>query len=186
MARVSHSLRLSLSSTLSLSPTLSRSRSLPFRYLSYALYPLYVAYAIWSLVYEEHRSWYSFVLSSVVGAIYVFGFLAMCPQLWVNYRLKSVAALPAKQFVYKMLNTVIDDLFAFVIKMPLMHRISVFRDDIVYVVFLYQRWIYRVDKTRVNEFGYSEMPPDAEKKDGAKDGAKDEDDTVAAENKKDK
>lgn len=186
----------SLSSTLSLplshplshplSPALSRSRSLPFRYLSYALYPLYVAYAIWSLVYEEHRSWYSFVLSSVVGAIYVFGFLAMCPQLWVNYRLKSVAALPAKQFVYKMLNTVIDDLFAFVIKMPLMHRISVFRDDIVYVVFLYQRWIYRVDKTRVNEFGYSEMPPDAEKKDGAKDGAKDEDDTVAAENKKDK
>ena len=157
------------------------------RYLSYALYPLYVAYAIWSLVYEEHRSWYSFVLSSVVGAIYVFGFLAMCPQLWVNYRLKSVAALPAKQFVYKMLNTFIDDMFAFVIKMPLMHRISVFRDDIIYVIFLYQRWIYRVDKTRVNEFGYSELPPEEEKKTVAEEKTTVEEDKEepAAETKKD-
>ena len=79
----------------------------------------------------------------------------MTPQLWVNYRLKSVAALPAKQFVYKLLNTIIDDLFAFVIKMPAMHRLSVFRDDVVFLIFLYQRRIYRVDKTRVNEFGFS-------------------------------
>lgn len=27
--------------------------------------------------------------------------------------------------------------------------------DIVFFVFLYQRWIYRVDMKRVNEFGYS-------------------------------
>ena len=88
----------------------------------------------------------------------------------------------------------IDDLFAFVIKMPLLHRLSgahtprtfaliskkfagvrlileldielltrelwdspsspaVFRDDIVFCFLLYQRWIYRVDKKRVNEFG---------------------------------
>ena len=32
--------------------------------------------------------------------------------------------------------------------MPTMHRISCFRDDIIFVVYLYQRWIYRVDKTR--------------------------------------
>lgn len=29
---------------------------------------------------------------------------------------------------YKFLNTIIDDLFAFVIKMPMLHRLSVFRD----------------------------------------------------------
>lgn len=29
---------------------------------------------------------------------------------------------------YKFLNTIIDDLFAFVIKMPTLHRLSVFRD----------------------------------------------------------
>ena len=32
--------------------------------------------------------------------------------------------------------------------MPTMHRISCFRDDIIFVVYLYQRWIYKVDKTR--------------------------------------
>lgn len=57
---------------------------------------------------------------------------------------------------YKFLNTIIDDLFAFVIKMPILHRLAVFRDDVVFLVFLYQRWIYPVDKTRANEFGYSE------------------------------
>ena len=32
--------------------------------------------------------------------------------------------------------------------MPTMHRISCFRDDVIFVIYLYQRWIYRVDKTR--------------------------------------
>ena len=55
--------------------------------------------------------------------------------------------------VYKSLNTFIDDLFAFVIKMPLMHRLSCFRDDIIFFIYLYQKWAYKVDHTRVNEFG---------------------------------
>ena len=52
----------------------------------------------------------------------------MCPQLFINYKLKSVAHLPWRQMTYKFLNTIIDDLFAFVIKMPILHRLSVFRD----------------------------------------------------------
>ena len=32
--------------------------------------------------------------------------------------------------------------------MPTLHRISCFRDDVIFVIYLYQRWIYRVDKTR--------------------------------------
>lgn len=56
---------------------------------------------------------------------------------------------------YKFLNTFIDDIFAFVIKMPTMYRIGCFRDDIIFLIFLYQRWIYRVDHSRVNEFGIS-------------------------------
>ena len=35
-------------------------------------------------------------------------------------------------------NTFIDDLFAFVITMPGLHRMSVFRDDIVFFIYLYQ------------------------------------------------
>ncbi|GFH22516.1 uncharacterized protein HaLaN_19990, partial [Haematococcus lacustris] len=44
------------------------------------------------------------------------------------------------------------------IKMPLLHRLSVFRDDLVFLVYLYQRWIYRVDPKRVNEFGWGGEP----------------------------
>ena len=45
---------------------------------------------------------------------------------------------------YKALNTFIDDIFAFVIKMPTMYRIGCFRDDIVFFIFLYQKYTYRV------------------------------------------
>ncbi|PRP74259.1 hypothetical protein PROFUN_12006 [Planoprotostelium fungivorum] len=123
------------------------------KYLSWALYPLIVCYAIYSLLYDSHKSWYSFVLGTLTGCVYTFGFIMMCPQLFINYKLKSVAHLPFRSFMYKALNTVIDDLFAFIIKMPLLRRLSCFSDDIVFLIFLYQRWIYPVDKSRVNEFG---------------------------------
>lgn len=55
--------------------------------------------------------------------------------------------------VYKSLNTFIDDLFSFVIDMPTLHRLSCFRDDIIFFIFLYQKWIYPVDRCRINEFG---------------------------------
>lgn len=79
--------------------------------------------------------------------------------------------------MYKALNTFIDDLFAFIIKMPTMHRLSCFRDgklicihvlcsqlcylDIIFVIYLYQRWIYPTDYTRVNEFGQGGVDADA-------------------------
>ena len=137
------------------------------RYLTYLLIPLVLAYAGYSVTYLEHRGWYSFVVTTLVGAVYAFGFLAMLPQLFINYKLKSVAHMPWRQMTYKALNTVIDDLFAFVIKMPTLHRVAVFRDDVVFAAFLYQRWIYRVDKTRVNEFGFA----------GEAEGEKSEDET---------
>jgi hypothetical protein len=36
-----------------------------------------------------------------VNGVYAFGFLFMLPQLFVNYKLKSVAHLPWKAFMYK-------------------------------------------------------------------------------------
>jgi len=122
-------------------------------YLGYALFPLLIAYAIYSLIYETHKSWYSFILSTLTGAVYTFGFIMMTPQLFINYKLRSVAHLPWRTFMYKALNTFIDDLFAFIIKMPTLHRLSCFRDDLVFVIYLYQRWKYPVDKTRANEYG---------------------------------
>lgn len=35
------------------------------------------------------------------------------------------------------------------------HKIMTLRDDIVFFIFLFQAYIYRVDKSRCNEFGYS-------------------------------
>lgn len=52
----------------------------------------------------------------------------MTPQLFINYKLKSVAHLPWRMMTYKALNTFIDDIFAFVIKMPTLYRIGCLRD----------------------------------------------------------
>ncbi|CAD5331177.1 unnamed protein product [Arabidopsis thaliana] len=124
------------------------------KFLSYVLLLLVVGFSIYSLAYERHKSWYSWILSSLTSCVYMFGFIMMCPQLFINYKLKSVEHLPWRQMTYKFLNTIIDDLFAFVIKMPMLHRLSVFRDDVIFLIYLYQRWVYPVDKTRVNEFGF--------------------------------
>lgn len=61
--------------------------------------------------------------------------------------------MPGKALTYKFLNTFIDDLFAFTVKMPWLHRLSTFRDDIIFFIWLYQGWKYKVDYKRVNEFG---------------------------------
>ncbi|XP_064546578.1 putative lipid scramblase CLPTM1 [Drosophila montana] len=128
---------------------------LAFKYLGWACFPLLVGYFIYSLIYNEHKGWYSFVLNMLYSYLLTFGFILMTPQLFINYKLKSVAHLPWRMMTYKFLNTFIDDIFAFVIKMPTMYRIGCFRDDIIFFVFLYQRWQYRVDLKRVNEYGFS-------------------------------
>ncbi|GMH64768.1 hypothetical protein TL16_g04038 [Triparma laevis f. inornata] len=91
-------------------------------HLLYVTMPLMVGYASYSLLQLKFKSWYSWILSSLVGFIYMFGFVMMTPQLFINYKLKSVAHLNWRTMTYKSLNTFVDDLFAFVIKMPIMHR----------------------------------------------------------------
>lgn len=149
--------------------------AIAFKYLKWLSYPLLAGYAIYSLYYDEHKSWYSYVLKTLVEFVYMFGFITMLPQLYINYRLKSVAHMPWKTLMYKSLNTFIgkltlwssppfsphwtdtdsciDDLFAFVIKMPTLHRLACLRDDFVFFVYLYQRHAYKVDHTRANEYG---------------------------------
>ncbi|CAZ82473.1 unnamed protein product [Tuber melanosporum] len=124
-----------------------------FKYLYWVAVPLLLAYAVYSVLYDTHKSWYSFIITTLVGSVYAYGFLMMVPSLYINYRLKSVAHMPRKTMIYKLLNTFIDDLFAFTIKMPTLHRLATLRDDVIYFIALYQAWIYRVDYRRVNEFG---------------------------------
>ena len=128
---------------------------LAFKYLGVVLFPLFCAYGVYSILYDEHKGLYSYVLGMLYGFLLTFGFIMMTPQLFINYKLKSVAHLPWRMLTYKALNTFIDDIFAFVIKMPTMYRIGCFRDDIVFFIYLYQRYKYKVDPKRVNEFGIS-------------------------------
>jgi hypothetical protein len=66
---------------------------------------------------------------------------------------------------YKFLNTFIDDLFAFTIKMPTLHRLATLRDDVIFFVYLYQTYMYKVDYSRVNEFGQGGEDEEVEEKD---------------------
>ena len=143
-----------------------------FKYMYIAAVPLLIAYAIYSLIYDTHKSWYSFIITTLVGSVYAYGFLMMVPSLYINYRLKSVAHMPGKAMIYKFLNTFIDDLFAFTIKMPLLHRLATFRDDIIFFIYLYQRWAYATDYTRVNEFGQGGDDDEPVKKEAAEEVAK--------------
>jgi len=100
------------------------------------LLPLAIGFSLRSLVVEQHHGWYSWLVASLTGSCYTFGFILMTPQLFINHHLKSVSHLPWKFLGFRFVNTFIDDLFAFIIRMPTMHRISCFRDDIVFFIYL--------------------------------------------------
>lgn len=121
------------------------------RYLSLILGPLLIGFVMYQFIFVMHASWGSFLLTTAVSMVYSCGFALMTPQLFINYKLKSVAHLPWAVLGYRFFNTVIDDLFAFIIKMPTMARVAVFRDDIVFVAYMFQRWHYPVDKSRPAE-----------------------------------
>ena len=89
-----------------------------FKYLGMAFFPMAFCYCIYSVIYNEHKvkisllniqngcknlfqSWYSFVLGSCYGFLLTFGFIMMTPQLFINYKLKSVAHLPWRMMTYK-------------------------------------------------------------------------------------
>ncbi|OWY51078.1 cleft lip and palate associated transmembrane protein 1 [Alternaria alternata] len=139
--------------------------AIAFKYLYMVAVPLLIAYAIYSLMYETHKSWYSFIITTLVGSVYAYGFLMMVPALYINYRLQSVAHMPGRAMTYKFLNTFIDDLFAFTIKMPTLHRLATLRDDVIFFVYLFQTWKYKVDYNRINEFGQGGDEEEVEEKD---------------------
>jgi hypothetical protein len=55
---------------------LDRYDKLAFRYVSYVAIPLLAAYTIYSLIYESHKGWYSFVISTLTSFVYMFGFVS--------------------------------------------------------------------------------------------------------------
>ncbi|KAJ2827410.1 hypothetical protein IWW50_001904 [Coemansia erecta] len=100
--------------------------------------PLMAAYAAFSLVFQQHESYVSWLLSVSLVTVYSLEFIQMWPQLLINHRLRSVDMLPLAAFLYRFLTTFIDDLYALVVPMPLIERIGTLRDDVVFVVLCYQ------------------------------------------------
>lgn len=56
-----------------LGPSAPLASQMAFRYLSWILFPLLGCYAIYSLLYLEHKGWYSWVLSMLYGFLLTFG-----------------------------------------------------------------------------------------------------------------
>lgn len=138
------------------------------KFLGYLLIPVAFFYGVYGLYAYEYKSWYSWVVGTLASMIYTCGFVMMTPQLYINYKLKSVAHMPWDVLTYRALNTFIDDMFAFIISMPTMHRLACFRDDIIFFVFLYQKWAYRVDYNRhYLDSGDSSVQPIEENKEVA-------------------
>ena len=118
------------------------------KWLIYVLIPLMMGTGVYNLIYNSYTSWYSFVIRTLALGVYTFGFFMMFPQVYLNYKLKSVEHLPWRMLIYRFLNTIIDDLFAFVITMPTMHMVACFRDDVIFVIYLIQMCLYRKNPKR--------------------------------------
>ena len=58
---------------------------LAFRYVSYVAIPLLAGYTIYSLIYESHRGWYSFVISTLTSFVYMFGFVSVAMIYWLRF-----------------------------------------------------------------------------------------------------
>lgn len=126
-------------------------------YVKMVLYPLSACWGLYNLYHFTYKSWWSWLISSLADFAYTFGFINMMPQIFINYKLKSVAHMPWRVLMYKFFNTFIDDVFAFFVMSDYMtkkHRYMTLRDDIVFFIFMYQRYCYKVDPNRADEFGY--------------------------------
>jgi hypothetical protein len=44
-----------------------------FKYLGWILFPLFMCYGVYSLIYQEHKGWYSFILGLLYGFLLTFG-----------------------------------------------------------------------------------------------------------------
>ena len=93
--------------------------------------------------YFDKISFVHFIFKFVFYLFVVFGFILMTPQIYINYKLKSVENMPKLLFVYKFLDTIIDDLMVFALETPILKKISVFRDDIIFGILIVQMFIYK-------------------------------------------
>lgn len=64
------------------------------RWLALLLSPGIIGYGVYTAVYDCHRGWYSLFLAWTASCVYSLGFVLMTPQVFINYKHKTVAFLP--------------------------------------------------------------------------------------------
>ena len=116
-------------------------------FVSYLGYELATAASVMSILS------YSGILEKTVFFMGMAGFIRMTPQLYINYKLKSVDHLPWRTLVYRFIETVIDDFYVFLVTTPLLHKVMVFREDVIFLLYIYQRIIYKTDPNRIGTAG---------------------------------
>jgi len=139
-------------------------------YMKCVLYPCAAFWGVRNLYYEEYKSWWSWLISSLADFAYAFQFIEMWPQIFMNYKLKSVAHMPWRVLLYKFFHTIVDDFFAFFVMadhITAKHKWMSLRDDFIFVIYLAQLFIYREDRSRADEYGYVYADPRTGEKSGA-------------------
>ena len=98
--------------------------------VKYMLLPIGLIYLIYRVYYYSDNiiknNWKSvviFIIEYIYFLLNVFGFILLTPQIYLNYKLQSVEHLPMRAMTYKFLNTIIDDLYAFAVKSPLLYSL---------------------------------------------------------------
>ncbi|XP_035987020.1 cleft lip and palate transmembrane protein 1-like protein isoform X1 [Fundulus heteroclitus] len=115
------------------------------RYLSYLVCPLCISGAVFSLGYLRQKNYYSWLVNTLVTGVYALGFLSMAPQLFINHKLKSVSHLQGAVLMYRGVNTLVSDLcscasfFSSSVPFTSSHQLSCFRDELLFLLYLYQR-----------------------------------------------
>lgn len=118
-----------------------------------------VSTCAYNFMYTQYDSVYAFIIHSVAVCSYIFNFLFMCPQIVRNYHTKTVERVPLFFFFFLFLYAIMDDLFALVLRMPLVHKWNALGDDLVFFIFLLQYCVYKKGDSRVAPGEAPAAPP---------------------------
>ena len=92
---------------------------------------------------EIRGTWGTFLLSALADTISICGFTLMIPQFYINYKLQSVAHMPHWTLFFRFMTAMIDHLLWYYgFNLPSVYRLNCYRDEIVFVVYIYQMMKY--------------------------------------------
>lgn len=114
-------------------------------FLIYFLYKAYQLEPEGSVGFEL----YQLLVSSAMNFVAATEFVRLTPQLYLNYQMKSVPAMPWRTLAYKFVDAIIDDIANYAMGSPTIVLLMHLNDDFAFLVLIYQRYLYREDPNRV-------------------------------------